>query len=263
MRAWCPRCDAVHPGATACPECATPLADLEDPAAADHQPDLAAARRRRPRRRRPAAADRPGRGHPGRGRAGLRGRPQRRPARPPGRPPPPPRPAPPSPRCRGPTGASWAGASAPGGLSVTAVEAGRLATEQRETVAELTFRIQGLPGDQGVLALRDCGCSTPAAACTPASSTARSAARAAPGRARRRRPRHLPGRHRAGAAPVVAGPDRTWPGWSPSGPPTRPSPWTPRGRGRPAPGCGPSTPAPATPSASASARSRGPTSSCG
>jgi hypothetical protein len=40
MRAWCPRCDAVRPGATACPECATPLAVLEDPAAADHQPDL-------------------------------------------------------------------------------------------------------------------------------------------------------------------------------------------------------------------------------
>jgi hypothetical protein len=37
---------------------------------------------------------------------------------------------------------------------VTAVEATRLATEQRETVAELTFRIQGMPADQRVLALR-------------------------------------------------------------------------------------------------------------
>jgi hypothetical protein len=41
-----------------------------------------------------------------------------------------------------------------GGLSVTAVEATRVATGQRETVAELTLRIQGVPADQRVLALR-------------------------------------------------------------------------------------------------------------
>ena len=35
-----------------------------------------------------------------------------------------------------------------GGLSVTAVEASRLATERRETVASITFRISGVPADQ-------------------------------------------------------------------------------------------------------------------
>ena len=40
MRAWCPRCDAVRPGETACPVCGTPLATLDDPAAATQRPDL-------------------------------------------------------------------------------------------------------------------------------------------------------------------------------------------------------------------------------
>ena len=40
MRAWCPRCDAVRPGQTVCPVCATPLATLDDTAAGDQQPDL-------------------------------------------------------------------------------------------------------------------------------------------------------------------------------------------------------------------------------
>jgi hypothetical protein len=31
MRAWCPRCDAVHPGETTCPTCGTPLATLGEP----------------------------------------------------------------------------------------------------------------------------------------------------------------------------------------------------------------------------------------
>ena len=40
MRAWCPRCDAVRPGETACPDCGTPLATLEDAATpADHPPE--------------------------------------------------------------------------------------------------------------------------------------------------------------------------------------------------------------------------------
>jgi hypothetical protein len=124
MRAWCPRCDAVRPGATACPVCATPLAVLEDPAAAD----LVVA-----------------------GLAFVAGRSVARPAAPAA------------------TAAPATSTTVPdvgadrrelgwsvrgGGLSVTAVAASRLATEQRETVAELTFRIQGLPDDQRVLALR-------------------------------------------------------------------------------------------------------------
>ena len=40
MRAWCPRCDAVRPGATACPACGTTLATLDDPGTAGHPPDL-------------------------------------------------------------------------------------------------------------------------------------------------------------------------------------------------------------------------------
>ncbi|HEX4907246.1 MAG TPA: hypothetical protein VFW32_01515, partial [Actinomycetes bacterium] len=40
MRAWCPRCDAVRPGATACPACGTTLATLDDTGPADHPPDL-------------------------------------------------------------------------------------------------------------------------------------------------------------------------------------------------------------------------------
>ena len=41
-----------------------------------------------------------------------------------------------------------------GGVAITAVEARRLATERRETIAAITFRIQGVPADQRVLALR-------------------------------------------------------------------------------------------------------------
>jgi hypothetical protein len=41
-----------------------------------------------------------------------------------------------------------------GGVAITAVEARRLGTERRETIAAITFRIRGVPGDQRVLALR-------------------------------------------------------------------------------------------------------------
>jgi hypothetical protein len=41
-----------------------------------------------------------------------------------------------------------------GGLTITAVDAVRMATEQHETVAAVTFRIQGVPSGQRVLALR-------------------------------------------------------------------------------------------------------------
>ena len=40
MRAWCPRCDAVRPGETTCPVCATPLATLDDTAPGDRSADL-------------------------------------------------------------------------------------------------------------------------------------------------------------------------------------------------------------------------------
>ncbi|HSK36407.1 MAG TPA: hypothetical protein VLA80_06695, partial [Actinomycetota bacterium] len=41
-----------------------------------------------------------------------------------------------------------------GGLTITAVEASRLASDRRETVASVTFRIEGVPASQRVLGLR-------------------------------------------------------------------------------------------------------------
>jgi len=41
-----------------------------------------------------------------------------------------------------------------GGLSITALDAVRVASEQGETVAAITFRVRGVPGGQRVLALR-------------------------------------------------------------------------------------------------------------
>jgi hypothetical protein len=153
MRAWCPRCDAVRPGATACPVCDTPLAVLDDPARGEPQPDL------------PPPTEGPA--PPPRSRlrlalaaatlvvAGLAfvaGRSVTRPAAPAAV-----AAAPATSTTVPEPGADrrqlgWSAHA--GGLSVTAVEATRVATEQRETVAELTFRIQGVPADQRVLALR-------------------------------------------------------------------------------------------------------------
>ena len=153
MRAWCPRCDAVRPGATACPVCGTTLATLDDPGTADHPPDLPP----------PEAAT----GPPPRSRlrialaaatlvvAGLAFVAGRSIARPDAR-----TEAAPAPATS--TTAPEPGAdrrqlgwsATAGGLTITAVEAGRQATERRETVASVTFRIQGIPGDQRVLALR-------------------------------------------------------------------------------------------------------------
>jgi hypothetical protein len=156
MRAWCPRCDAVRPGATRCPVCETPLATLEDPARAGAQPDLPPL---------PEEAPDPPRQQPSRlrfalaaatlvvaGLAFVAGRSVARPAAPAAA-----TVAPATSTTVPDEGADrrelgWSVRA--GGLSVTAVEASRLATEQRETVAELTFRIQGLPDDQRVLALR-------------------------------------------------------------------------------------------------------------
>ena len=152
MRAWCPRCDAVRPGATACPVCGTTLATLDDPGPADHPPDLPV----------PEAAA----GPPPRSRlrialaaatlvvAGLAfvaGRSIARPGAPAA-------PATPATTITAPDpGADrrelgWTASA--GGVTITALEARRLATERRETIAAVTFRIQGVPGDQRVLALR-------------------------------------------------------------------------------------------------------------
>jgi hypothetical protein len=152
MRAWCPRCDAVRPGATACPACGTTLATLDDPGTADRPPDLPP----------PEAAT----GPPPRSRlrialaaatlvvAGLAfvaGRSIARPAAPAAT-------ATPATTTTAPDpGADrrelgWTADA--GGVTITALEARRLATERRETIAAIAFRIQGIPGDQRVLALR-------------------------------------------------------------------------------------------------------------
>jgi hypothetical protein len=155
MRAWCPRCDAVRPGETACPDCGTPLATLEDAAApAAHPPE-------------PPPPEEPA-GPPPRSRrwialaaatvvvaalAFVAGRSVARPAAG-GRP----VSAVPATSTTVPEpGANrrelgWTARA--GGVTVTAVEASRVATEQRETVASISFRVKGVPSDQRVLALR-------------------------------------------------------------------------------------------------------------
>jgi hypothetical protein len=153
MRAWCPRCDAVRPGETACPVCGTPLATLDDPAAVAHQPDPPL-----------PPPDTPVPPAPSRlrialaaatlvvaGLAFVAGRSVARPAAPAASATPATSTTVPDPEAdRRQLG--WSARA--GGLSVTAMEASRLATERHETVAELIFRIQGVPDDQRVLALR-------------------------------------------------------------------------------------------------------------
>jgi hypothetical protein len=153
MRAWCPRCDAVRPGETACPACGTPLATLEDAAPpGDHPPEP------------PPAEEDPS--PPPRSRrwvamaaatvvvaalAFVGGRSLARPAAPA---------SPPAPATS--TTAPEPGANQRqlgwtarvGGVTVTAVEASRVATRDRETVASISFRVQGVPADQRVLGLR-------------------------------------------------------------------------------------------------------------
>jgi hypothetical protein len=153
MRAWCPRCDAVRPGETVCPVCSTPLATVGGSAPARQQPDLP-----------PPQDVAPPPAPPPRlrialtaaalvvaGLAFVAGRSVARPAAP------------------APTNAPATSTTAPepgadartlgwaarqGRITVTAVEAARYATDARETVAWITFRIQGLPDGQRVLALR-------------------------------------------------------------------------------------------------------------
>jgi hypothetical protein len=159
MRAWCPRCDAVRPGATTCPVCGTDLATLDDPGRADPGPAD-----RPPDQPPPEAAPAPP-AAPSRlrlalaaatvvvaGLAFVAGRSVARPA------------ATPAPAAAPATSTTvpepdadrrrlgWTASA--GGIAITAVEAHRLATERRETVASITFRIQGVPADGRVLALR-------------------------------------------------------------------------------------------------------------
>jgi hypothetical protein len=152
MRAWCPRCDAVRPGATACPVCGTTLATLDDTGPADHPPDLpppeAAAGPPPPRSRLRialAAATLVVAGL-----AFVAGRSIARPAAPAAT-------ATPTTTTTSDPGADrrelgWTASA--GWVTITALEARRLATERRETIAAITFRLQGVPGDQRVLALR-------------------------------------------------------------------------------------------------------------
>ncbi|HWD46110.1 MAG TPA: hypothetical protein VHM23_20770 [Actinomycetota bacterium] len=156
MRAWCPRCDAVRPGATRCPVCETPLTTLEDPGRAGAQPDLPPlpekapdAPRRQPSRLRFALAAAT---LVVAGLAFVAGRSMARPAAP----------AEPAATPATSTTAPEPGAdrrelgwtARDGDLTITAVEASRVAVERRETVAVITFRIRGLPAEQRLLALR-------------------------------------------------------------------------------------------------------------
>ena len=155
MRAWCPRCDAVRPGATRCPVCETPLATLEDPGRAGAQPHLPPLPEetpdppRQPSRLRFALAAAT---LVVAGLAFVAGRSVARPAAPAA-----PAAAPATSTTVPEPGADqrelgWSARD--GDLDITAVEASRVAAEQRETVAVITFRIRGLPADQRVLALR-------------------------------------------------------------------------------------------------------------
>jgi hypothetical protein len=152
MRAWCPRCDAVRPGATACPVCDTPLATLEDAAVGDRPPqpppptdDPAPPQRSRLRVALAAATLVVA------GLAFVAGRSIARPAAPAAAPAPATSTTAPEP---GADRRELGWTARAGGLTVTAVQASRLATEQRETVASITFRLQGVPDGQRVLALR-------------------------------------------------------------------------------------------------------------
>lgn len=152
MRAWCPRCDAVRPGETDCPVCGTPLATLEDAATPAERPPE------------PPPTEPPG--PPPRSRRWIAlaaatvvvaalafgaGRSVARPAAPAATAAPTTSTTVPEP---GVSRRELGWTARTGGVTVTAVEASRVATEQRETVASISFRVQGVPADQRVLALR-------------------------------------------------------------------------------------------------------------
>jgi hypothetical protein len=154
MRAWCPRCDAVRPGETTCPVCATPLATLDDTAPGDRPADLPpppageVAPPPRPPRLRVALAAAT---LVVAGLAFVAGRSLARPATPAAAPATATSTTAPEPGADRRT-LGWSARA--GGLSVTAVEAVRVTNEQRETVAAITFRVQGVLDGQRVLALR-------------------------------------------------------------------------------------------------------------
>jgi hypothetical protein len=153
MSAWCPRCDAVRPGGAVCPVCGTPLAAVGGSARPDPRPELPP----------PAEAPTPP-AAPSRlrialtaatlvvaGLAFVAGRSVARPA-------PPAVTAAPATSTTAPEpGADarelgWAARR--GKVTVTAVDAIRFATDRRETVAVIGFRVQGLAAGQRLLALR-------------------------------------------------------------------------------------------------------------
>jgi hypothetical protein len=153
MRAWCPRCDAVRPGETVCPVCQTTLATLDDtapgtqapgPPTPDPAPPPPAAQ---PRLRIALAAATLVLA----GLAFVTGRSIARPDAPAAAPAATTSTTTPDPGAdRRELGWTARG----GGLTITAVEASRVATERRETVASITFRVRGIPGNQRVLGLR-------------------------------------------------------------------------------------------------------------
>ena len=154
MRAWCPRCDAVRPGETTCPVCATPLAALEDPTSGGQPSDPPP-----PSADEPAPPSRPPRLRVAlaaatlvlAGLAFVAGRSLTRPTAPPAAT------AAPATSTTAPTAGAtrrqlgWTARA--GGLSITVLDAVRVVNDQRETVAVLTLRVQGVPGGQRVLAL--------------------------------------------------------------------------------------------------------------
>jgi len=152
MSAWCPRCDAVRPGETVCPTCATPLAALDGVTAARPGPQAG-----------PPAPEAPDPPPPSRlrialaaatlvvaGLAFVAGRGTARPAAPAATP-------------EQATTTTEPGADARqlgwsarhGTVTLTAVEASRFATDERETVASISVRVHGLPAGQRLLALWD------------------------------------------------------------------------------------------------------------
>jgi hypothetical protein len=153
MRAWCPRCDAVRPGEAVCPVCQTALATLDDttpgeqptgPPPPDPVPGPPPAL---PRLRIALAAATVVVA----GLAFVAGRTIARPATPAAAPAPATTTTAPEPGAdRRQLG--WTARAA--GITITAVEASRVALERRETVASITFRVDGVPGGQRVLALR-------------------------------------------------------------------------------------------------------------
>ncbi|HZB59440.1 MAG TPA: hypothetical protein VFA73_09675, partial [Actinomycetota bacterium] len=152
MRAWCPRCDAVRPGETVCPACQTTLATLDDTTQDPQQPGLpppdpAPAPPAPPRLRIALAAATVVVA----GLAFVAGRSIARPDAPAAAPVPATSTTVPEP---GADRRQLGWSVRTGELGVTAVEASRLATERRETVASITFRISGVPANQRVLGLR-------------------------------------------------------------------------------------------------------------